>query len=67
MSRFELVESPRPETKEAEDAYFLGAYRKALEDISYLLRLPGCPCLISDTVEGVRKLIAENDRLKGTK
>jgi hypothetical protein len=61
----EIVPSPRPETKEAEDAYFLRVYREALTEISDIIELPGSPSLTTDVVEGVRKLAMENARLRG--
>jgi|GEM_PF-3057535 len=62
-----IEESPRPETEEEEKAYFLRAFRDALEEISYILRLPGSPDLVVDTVAGVRKLVAENSAYRGKK
>ena len=56
--------SPRPETKEGEDAYFLKAYREELERCAVHLRLPGSPDLIHDVADAVYVAVEERDSLR---
>jgi hypothetical protein len=64
MTNMDIEESPRPETKQQEDAAMLGAYREALTMIANLLELPGWPDLCVDTVRGVERLKKERDALE---
>lgn len=56
-----VVAADRPKTQAEENAYLLTAYRQALEEIANILKLPGSPCLLTATVEGVRKLKQRSD------
>jgi hypothetical protein len=53
-----IVESPRFESREEEDAYFLAAFRQALERGATALRLPGFPSLTVGVPEAVERLAA---------
>ncbi len=69
-SELRIEEADRHETKEAEDAYLLTAYRKALERIAAALRLSGSPSLPTAVPEAVEKMVrrlskAERDASRG--
>lgn len=54
---YHIIPSPRPETLASEDAVLLRGYRAALREIVDLLKLPGSPNLITDSVKGVSDLL----------
>lgn len=56
-SRIVVVEAPRPETREQEDAVLVRAFHGALSEIADILHLPGSPDLTTDVVEAVRRVV----------
>jgi hypothetical protein len=55
--KVQIVEAPRPETKEEEDAYSLKYYREQLDKIANVSSLPGSP-MLHDCVDQVINWIA---------
>ena len=60
-----IEEADRPETRENEDAYFLKAYREALERIGQALNLLGSPDLLTDVPKAVENLVTSEKSYRG--